>query len=148
MEVIKNNKGIFIFLGIILIFLIILIVGIKAFFPSGNTYGDRLKGISKVKLSTKDIKSLEKEISDRSKIKDVSINVEGRLINIVITTEESADLDDMKDYCTEKLDLFDEDELKYYDIQFYLVNESDEKEHFPAIGYRHKTSDSITWSKN
>lgn len=148
MEVIKNNKGIFIFLGIILVFLLIIILGVKAFFPSGNSYGDRLKGIDKVKLSKKDIASLEKEISDRNKIKNVSINVEGRLISIVIETEESANLDDMKDYCKEKLELFDEDELKYYDIQFYIVNESDEKEHFPAIGYRHKTSDSITWSNN
>lgn len=148
MEVVKNNKSIFIILGIIFIFLIVVLIGVKAFFPSGNAYGDRLKGIDKVSFSDKEIQKLEKEISSRDKIKKVSIDIKGRLINIILTVEKDADLGDMKDHCKDKLELFDEDELKYYDIQFYIINVSDKEEHFPAIGYKHKTSESIEWSNN
>lgn len=148
MNVIKNNKGIFIILGIILIFLIGVIIVFKAFFPSGNEYGDRLKGIEKVSFSDKEISTLESKIKDRNKIKKVSIDIKGRLINILITVEEDADLDDMKDYAKEKLELFDEEEQKYYDIQFYIINEKDDVKHYPAIGYKHKTSDDIKWSSN
>ena len=148
MKVIKNNKGIFITLFIILVFLIIGIFLLKAFFPSGNEYGNRLKGIEKVSFSDKEITKLEDQIKDREKIKDTSINVEGKLINIIITVEADTNIDDIKDYCKEKLELFAEDELSYYDIQFYLVNEKDDVENYPAIGYKHKTSDEIKWSNN
>lgn len=148
MNFIKNNKGIAIVLGVILIFLISVVVIFKAFFPSGNAYGNRLKGIDKVKFSNKEVATLEKKIKDRSKIKKVSIDIKGRLINILITVEEDTDLDDLKDYSKEKLELFDEDELKFYDIQFYILNEKEDAKGYPAIGYKHKSSDEIKWSGN
>ena len=168
MKVIKNNKGIFITLFIIIIFAVAGFFVLKAFFPSGNEYGNRLKGIEKVSFSDKEITKLEKEIKDRDKIKKVSMNIKGRLINIMITVEEDADIDDMKDHCKEKLELFDEEELSYYDIQFYLVKEESKKEEskdkedskdkeeskdkededYPSIGYKHKTSTKIKWSNN
>lgn len=148
MEFIKNNKVMCIIMGGILLFIIGVLITLHAFFPSGNEYGNRLKGIDKVKFSDKEIKTLEKKISDRDKIKKVSINIKGRLINIIITVEKDTDLGDMKDYSTEKLELFDKDELKYYDIQFYLVNENKDEKHYPAIGYKHKTSEKIKWSND
>lgn len=148
MNVIKNNKAIFIILSIILVFIIIGMVMLKAFFPSGNEYGNRLKGIDKVKITDKMISNFEDKIKDRDKIKSVSINVKGRLINIIINVEEDANIDDMKDYSKERLEIFDEEELNYYDIQFYLVNENEKKENYPIIGYKHKTSEEIKWSNN
>ena len=148
MEFIKNNKIMCIIIGAILIFIIGVLVTLKTFFPSGNEYGDRLKGIDKVKFSKKQISSLEEKISDRDKIKKVSIDIKGRLINILITVEEDTNVDDMKDYATEKLELFKKKELKYYDIQFYLINEKEDVKHYPAIGYKHKTSDKIKWSND
>lgn len=148
MKLVKENKGIFIILGIILAFIVALLIIMTAFFPSGNAYGNRLKGIDKVNFSKKEIKTLQEKISDRDKIKKVSIDIKGRLINILITVEEDTDINDIKDYAKEKLELFDEDEQKYYDIQFYIINEKEKKEHYPAIGYKHKTSDEIKWSND
>ena len=170
MKVIKNNKGIFITLFIIIIFVVAGFFVLKAFFPSGNEYGNRLKGIEKVSFSKKEITKLEKEIKDREKIKNVSINIKGKLINILITVEEDTNIDDIKDHCKEKLELFAEEELSYYDIQFYLVEEENKKEEtkeedkkdedkkedeekeedtkYPSIGYKHKTSSEIKWSNN
>lgn len=148
MKVIKNNKGIFIALGIILLFIIGVLIIIKSFYPSGNEYGDRLKGIDKVKFSKNEISELKEKIADRDKVKSATVDIKGRLINIIITVEEDTSLDDMKDYAKEKLELFDEDELKYYDIQFYIKNEKDDVEHYPSMGYKHKTSDDISWSNN
>jgi hypothetical protein len=148
MKVIKNNLGIFIALVIILLFIIGSLIIIKSFYPSGNEYGDRLKGIEKVSFSKKEITELEDKISDLDRIKKVTVDIKGRLINILITVEEETNLDDIKDYSKEKLELFDEDELKYYDIQFLVKNEKDDVEHYPAIGYKHKSNDDISWSNN
>ena len=82
MKHIKNNKGIAITLLIILIFIIAGIFLLKAFFPSGNAYGDRLKGIEKVEFSKSEITKLEEKIKERDNIKNVSIDIKGRLINI------------------------------------------------------------------
>ena len=147
MKVVKNNIGIFIPLGIILILLVTGLILIRAFFPSGNIYGNRLKGIDKVPFSKKEISKIENEIKDRDKVEKVNVDIKGRLINIIITVEDIS-LEDMKDYCFEKLDLFDKDEKAYYDIQFYLINKDEKKEGYPAIGYKHKSSDKIKWSNN
>lgn len=146
MKVIKNNKGIFIALGIIVVLLLVLFLLMKAFFPSGNPYGNRLDGIEKVPFSKKDIEKLEDKMDDNSSVKKASVNLEGRLFNIILTTKKDAKLDDMKDYCVKLLELYSEEELKYYDIQFYLVNEDKKAESYPAIGYHNKKATKISWS--
>jgi len=146
MKVIKNNKGIFIALGIIVVLLLVLFLLMKAFFPSGNPYGNRLDGIEKVAFSKKDIEKLEENISDNSSVKKVSVNLEGRLFNIIITAKKDTKLDDMKDYCVKILELYDKEELEFYDIQFYLVSEDKKSESYPAIGYHNKKATKISWS--
>lgn len=146
MKVIKNNKGIFIALGIIVVLLLVLFLLMKAFFPSGNPYGNRLDGIEKVPFSKKDIEKLEDKMDDNSSVKKASVNLEGRLFNIILTTKKGTKLDDMKDYCVKLLELYSEEELKYYDIQFYLVNEDKKAESYPAIGYHNKKATKISWS--
>ena len=146
MKVIKNNKGIFIALGIIVVLLLVLFLLMKAFFPSGNPYGNRLDGIEKVPFSKKDIEKLEDKMDDNSSVKKASVNLEGRLFNIILTTKKGTKLDDMKDYCVKLLELYSEEELKYYDIQFYIVNEDKKAESYPAIGYHNKKATKISWS--
>ncbi len=148
MNHIKNNKGIAITLLIILIFLIVGIVLLKAFFPKGNEYGDRLKGIEKVSFSKSEISKIEEKIKERDNITNVKVDIKGRLINILITVKKDTNIDDMKDYAKEKLEVFDKEELEYYDVQFYLLNEDSESENYPSIGYKHKTSDEIKWNKS
>ena len=147
MKTIKNNMGIFIPLGIILVLLITGLIIIRTFFPSGNVYGNRLKGIDKVPFSKKEIAKIEKELKDKENVEKVKIDIKGRLINIIITVDDIS-LGDMKDYCSDKLDLFDKEEKEYYDIQFYLINKDEKKEDYPAIGYKNKSSDNIKWSNN
>ena len=146
MKVIKNNKGIFIALGIIVVLLLVLFLLMKAFFPSGNPYGNRLDGIEKVPFSKKDIEKLEDKMDNNSSVKKASVNLEGRLFNIILTTKKGTKLDDMKDYCVKLLELYSEEELKYYDIQFYLVNDDKKAESYPAIGYHNKKATKISWS--
>ena len=146
MKVIKNNKGIFIALGIIVVLLLVLFLLMKAFFPSGNPYGNRLDGIEKVPFSKKDIEKLEDKMDDNSSVKKASVNLEGRLFNIILTTKKGTKLDDMKDYCVKLLELYSEEELKYYDIQFYIVNDDKKAESYPAIGYHNKKATKISWS--
>ena len=89
---------------------------------------------------------LEDKMDDNSSVKKASVNLEGRLFNIILTTKKGTKLDDMKDYCVKLLELYSEEELKYYDIQFYLVNEDKKAESYPAIGYHNKKATKISWS--
>lgn len=148
MEFIKKNKIMIIIFSLLVIMFVSIGLLLITFFPSGNEYGNRLKGIDKVSFSKKEIDTLESKIGDRNKIMDVSIDIKGRLINIIIKVEDDTELDDIKDHVKEKLELFSEEEQKYYDIQFYIKNANEKKEHYPKIGYKHKTSDEIKWSNN
>ena len=142
---VKENKIMTSIIGIIIIFIIVVGITVKAFFPSGNSYGNRLDGIEKYEMTKETISKLEKEITDDEDVSKTKISIKGRLINVIINVE-SADLDDMQNFCKQKLDLFEEEELNYYDIQFYLIDETNDD--YPSIGYKHKTSDKIVWNKN
>mgnify|MGYP006874657562 CR=1 FL=1 len=47
----------------------------------------------------------------------------------------------------EVLDEFKDNQKKFYDFQFFIDNESN-TEQFPIIGYKHRSIDSITWTKD
>lgn len=147
-KAISNNKFLTIIILIVLAFVIILGILLKAFIPSGYEYGDRLKGIEKVEISDKDISKIEKELEKDIDVLNASINIRGRLINVVLKIKSTASAKDMKNFSEERLELFEEEEKKYYDIQFYLYSEDDKKEGYPTIGYKHKTSENLVWSNN
>ena len=45
------------------------------------------------------------------------------------------------------LEKLSEEERAYYDVQFMINNEND-KDHFPIIGYKHHSKQGISWTKN
>lgn len=144
---VKNHKILVIFLLFFITLFITAFLLLRTFFPSGNEYGNRLKGIEKVAISKKEEDGWVTKLKDKKNIKDVSVHIKGRLINIILTVDEEASVGDMKDHVKDNMEIFDEDELGYYDIQFY-INSEKENEKFPVIGYRHKGQDKLVWSNN
>ena len=147
MEFIKKNKKLCIIRTILLVFLILLFILLKLFSVdySKSEYGDRLKGINDVKISSSTEKKLENEMKELSEVKDCNYRLQGRLIYINITFNEGVSIDTAREVSNKVLEYFDEDEKKYYDMELILTNENKDSEGYPEMGYKHKTSESIVW---
>ena len=147
MEFIKKNKKLCIIGTILLVFLILLFILLKCFSVdySKSEYGDRLKGINDVKISSSTEKKLENEMKELSEVKDCNYRLQGRLIYINITFNEGVSIDTAREVSNKVLEYFDEDEKKYYDMELILTNENKDSEGYPEMGYKHKTSESIVW---
>jgi hypothetical protein len=139
---------------IFIIFFGIVIFGLTTFFilwnaGSGNKYGTRLNGISKVELGDKYLNSTMKKIKENEIVSKVNSNITGRIIKYIITVKNGTDLNKAKELTTVVVESLKEDELEFYDIQVYLLEEdANEESKYPKIGYKHKSSEAFVWSNN
>ena len=145
MKFIKRNKNIII--SVIVFFeLILLCIQIKnILLPNDGlaVYGNRLDG--KVAV-TKNLNNKMKELLPEGATK-VTVRDSGRILNITITVSENITRDSAKSFATETLKALTEEEANYYDIQFFLVKETEASD-FPIIGYKIPKADVITWTKD
>lgn len=147
MKFIKKNSsavvGISVF--ILVIVAILLIKNIFMFDDTKVIYGTRLEGIEKVKISSNQRSSAESKIS--GDVESVKVRIAGKIVNTTIKTKAETSIDDAKKLAEEVLDEFKDNQKKFYDFQFFISNESN-SEQFPIIGYKHRSIDSITWTKD
>ncbi len=141
----KESIFLTVFLVIILTCLITFIV--MWFGGNGDKYGTRLDGIKDVPLSDSYLEEISNEVKDEEIVSNATIDLEGRLVNVIITVSDDASIDASKNLSDIVKDNFTEDELAFYDIQIFLVDSgSNEESIYPIIGYKHKTSDVFVWS--
>ena len=108
-------------------------------------YGNRLDGIDAVKI-TKEQKQQVKDV-----LKDVSesaeVRVAGKLVNIIIETMPETDLAAAKAWDKPVLAVFTEEQKKFYDFQF-LIDNSENQQQYPIIGYKQHSRDGVNWTKD
>lgn len=123
----------------ILIVLIMMFVG-----TSSDKYGHRLDGIEDVKISSEK----KKEITDFSDDKVVSsdVRIQGKIIYIDVKFKDGTNLDDAKGIANKMLEVFSEEELKFYDVCYFLI-EDKEKDGFVITGTKHPSKKEISWIK-
>ena len=115
----------------------------------GDKYGDRLNGIEEVEISKNKLNDIASKIKEKEFVKKVDSNIQGRIINILVTVEEKANVNNAKGVSSIVIDTLSEKELSFYDIQLFLLEEnSSEDSNYPYIGYKHKSVDTFTWSNN
>lgn len=108
-------------------------------------YGSRLEGREKIEITNERINQVKKTTKDLSK--ETTVRIAGRIIEIIVDVKDEVSLKDAKALGTPIVSTFTEEEREYYDIQIFLTSEKD-KDHFPAIGYKHHTKDGLTWTKD
>lgn len=159
MKFIKKHKQEFILLAIILFILLACGIAFLVMWFSGNgdKYGDRLDGIESYSMSSNYLGDKVSILKDVNHVLSVDYNVEGRLVSFIIKVEDDTDIEDAKKVGDIIIKNFKEEELSYYDFQVYLTDsgaslkayEEDTEDKvklvYPAIGYKHKTSDSFVW---
>lgn len=148
MDYIKEHKKMVITIGLLIILIILIFVVFKLFMVDGSksSYGDRLDGMSKVKISEETISKLEDELEKKEEVSKATYRRQGRLIYVDMIVENGVNVDISKEIANTILDYFDDKEKKYYDIQI-IINEKDSSKEsaYPIIGYKHKTAESIVW---
>lgn len=149
MKVIKKHKVEFIF---VVIFLILIGVGFlgtkKILFPDDKKelYGHRLEGIEEFDVDEIRLKKIKEEIIKENQIKEISYNLSGRVITYIIELDGDIDLIVSQSFANKLLENFNEEEKKYFDFQVYLVNDIEDSEIYPKVGYKNRTSLTFKWT--
>lgn len=108
-------------------------------------YGSRLEGREQIEITQERINQVKTAIKDYSK--ETSIRIAGRIIEVMVDVKDNVSIQDAKNLGTPIVFAFTEEERAYYDIQIFLTNEKN-TEQFPAIGYKHHTKQTLTWTKD
>lgn len=149
MNFIKRNK---ILVGLILIAIIIMASILIIIFSNlslggNNKYGNRLDNIEEHPITSEMITDIKTEISSFEKVEDISYHLEGKLMNFIITVEDSLIEDDAKNYGNRIIETLSNEIKTYYDVQVLIDSTDEESTTYPIIGYKHKTSDMLVWKQ-
>ena len=146
---IKNNKVTVVAFIICVIFVILVFAVKLTFFPNEGTaiYGDRLDGIEEVEITDKQQEDIIKSLEDKDEVKEVSCDIKGRTLNVLITVNDDVELDPAKSLTSSITDNLEEDQTSYYDIQVFISKDNDDTR-FPIIGYKHQNKDEFSWTKD
>ena len=149
MSFIRKNKFVIIAIAVFLILVIIAFQVVNMFFPEEGKalYGDRLEGIEEVELSDKKLSSMSSAIEDNAAVKEGSVSVAGKIVEVIITVQDDTTVDTAKGLNAIVLEQLDDDEKEFYDIQIFVKKDTDAAD-FPIIGYKHHAKDSFSWTKN
>ena len=147
MNFIKKHICIFVMLGIIVLTIIGAIILKSAFFPDENQaiYGNRIEGIKDYKITEETKNKIKEAMQEGSSSQKIRIT--GRLVYITVKLNADVSLETAKSLANKGVEVFPEEQKKYYDIQFIMANDSNQAQ-FPIIGYKHHTRTAISWSKD
>ena len=146
---IKNNKSLsFVLLLSIVLFIILLIIFIQFFMGgSSSKYGNRLEGISDVKISNDTYDGVKEELEDTELTYNVDIRLQGKIVYTTIVLKSDTTVDKAKEIASLTLDNYLEEELDYYDFSYFLKWEN-EDEVKVITGNKHHALDEIAWVKS
>lgn len=144
----RNHKLLIIIIVIILIVIGVMIGLFSLVAPDyhKSLYGNRLENIKEHKIESKKIDKIEKDITDLDYISKFDYNLKGKIMNFVITVSKDTSIDTSKKLGTIILDNLDKKEKGYYDIQVFVITD-DKNDNYPIIGYKHRTSEGLVWTK-
>ncbi|MCI8445226.1 MAG: hypothetical protein HFG15_02190 [Bacilli bacterium] len=150
MNFFKKNKKLTMWVGMILGILLVLFLIKILIFPAfgSNAYGNRLDGISKVRIHDDSITKLKQSLVENTKVNAVTYDLKGRIINFIIDVKEGVSVEDAKKIADGTLSSFTEEQKEYYDIQIILTQDTVKDTSYPYIGYKHKTSKGLFWTNN
>ncbi len=120
------------------------------FFKGQGTdkYGDRLSGINTVKISKNKLEEIKSTLIKENNIDRVETNVEGKIIYTTFYLKAEGVSSDGVNASLKLLNLYSEEEKKFYDFQFIVEKENkDAAETFPIIGAKNSNSANVVWTK-
>lgn len=153
MKKIKNwmleHKGLAIVIALAFIIVVVVLGMFLSMFVGGskNNYGSRLEGIEKVKINNSKMDEIKNSVKENEAVSNIDVRVQGKIVYISINFNEGTSKDDAKKIASSSLENFSEDELKYYDISYFLVEDKAE-DGYVITGNKHPKHEEIGWSLN
>ena len=145
---IMKNKLLSILLFLLILIIILMLVAIKVLiFPSYKVskYGNRLDGIQEVKLTEDRVNEVKEKFEAVDGFTIDKFRLSGRILNVYIKADDKISIDKVKSSCKKLVSGFSEDEIKFYDFQFFVTGPEDNS-HYPMIGYKNKNSEGMDWN--
>jgi hypothetical protein len=146
MKLLKKYK--WFILGFFILFAILVIYICKDFFLSaeGPLYGQRLEGIENVSITTNNKTDISNYLLGVSGVKRVEVNVQGKILYVVIYVDESITVDKVKEILTSSLDKLTAEQKGFYDVSFLVdYDKKTDAKTFPISGYKNKNNSNIVW---
>jgi len=146
----KNNIFTIMILFVFIIGMFIASYVKKVFWDNNDkaAYGNRLDGIENYELSEEEVKSLKQKILENKNVSDVVYDVEGKIINLIITVNDDVKVADAKKLGSEATNYLSETQLSFFSVQVFLKKKDEKQTSFPIIGYRHYGDKTISWTKD
>lgn len=143
----QENKVLLVLAIILLICIIVVVVAGMTFFygNNNNVYGNRLEAAKDVPISDKLLQDIKSELEKNELVSEVSTELRGLIVYINIHFVKDVKIDDAKKLATSSLELFNDDELEIYDIEYSITN--DEDDGFTLMGARNSSgAGEIVWN--
>ena len=150
MKFLRKNKYAIIALVILAVLIIVGKQFINLLVPDEGkaSYGGRLEGIEKHKLSNSLFSDIESKLKEDEKVLEVTHYVHGKIINLVITVNDDMDVATAKSLANSTISLFENDELSYYSLQVYVKKNNESLNNFPIIGYKGTDTSELSFTKD
>ncbi len=148
MKYLKENAKLIIAIAIFIVIVVAIFVAYNGLFlKSSSKYGDRLKGIDEIPVSNSNKTEIEENVTALGITSKISVEVKGKIIEIIITVNDDIDVNKSKEVAAKVLEKLTDEQKKCYDVQIFIQKNS-EDEKFPIIGYKHHSRDNFTWTKD
>lgn len=141
----KKNIKLIIIVAVAIVICIFLFLIYRNLFASNNQL--RNKDIGDYKISNNEINSVKNKIKELDEVKSVDVhsNNNSKIIKIIVILSTDVDFKEIQAIANESLTNFSEENLSYYDLEFYVDTENEESETYPQIGYKFKTNSEFSW---
>src|SRR5574344_1993200 len=134
----QENRTLFILLMIALVCIIVSLILLFKYFYFGNgssKYGDRLNGIENVEIKDDKLSEIKSNIESGKNVASASVSIAGKIVYIKITFNSGATLVEAEGIGVKALDNFTDEEKAFYDFEFTLYQEAQDKvEGFRIMG--------------
>ena len=127
-----------------ILFVVLCLMLLSMTISTSNKYGNRLDGIQEVKLTEDRVNEVKEKFEAVDGFTIDKFRLSGRIVNIYITAGDIKK-DDVKSEALRLVSSFSEDEIKFYDFQFFVTGPEDNS-HYPMIGYKNKNSEGMDWN--
>lgn len=147
MKAFYKKYKVLIYIIVVLLFMISAFFILKSYlFPDDykSVYGSRLNGIENAKFDSNRSMAVKNGYSTDALIDSMNVDLRGRKINIIIKGKAGYTMEHAKKSLFDNLKVFQTNELNYYDIEFFVTNETLK---YNMIGYKNKASKIIVWSE-
>lgn len=150
MKFIKNNKLTVLVIVAFIVLVVVLFLFYNLFFSNSKqlSYGNRLDGIEEVLIDDATLSKISTELKKDKNVKEVTANISGRTLEIIITVADNVSINDAKKISNNSYSSLNDKQTQYYSVQVFVKKTSQSQNDFPIIGYKQKGTKNLVWTKD